>query len=378
MKTIPSKTQLHSMLDSAQPDRQRATTAQAVPTFESEIRETPDALRRLLTYWQSEGRQVAAACAADYRPIREVIFTGMGASLYAAYPAKYLLARHGIPARIEPASELFYSLLDTVRPESLVIAASQSGETIETNKVVAALEEHRCLIVVANTAASRMAASGRPLLNISAGQETRTSSKTYTNTLALFYLIAEQIAAPQTSLDDRQWNGLVDAVESTLAQAGGLADQMLSHWGPIDRLQIAARGPSLATALEAALILAENTNVVAQPVDGGNFRHGFNYMAGEGQNLLLLNSQSPTALLTAGIATELANLGSRVVVLSSANAPSDSAARSQQELHLPLCSVSPELAPICEILPLEMLTLRLAERQGRDPGKLPHKVTQEE
>jgi fructoselysine-6-P-deglycase FrlB-like protein len=91
-----------------------------------------------------------------------------------------------------------------------------------------------------------------------------------------------------------------------------------------------------------------------------------------------LMSESSTAPLTAGIATQMAEQGSRVVVLSSANAVPGSAVKNDRELHLPLCSVAPELAPICEILPLEILAVRLAERLGRDPGRLPQKVTREE
>lgn len=372
MKTTQQETRSHLSPNLAQLDGCQT------PTFESEIRETPDALRRLLNYWRSVGREMAAGCVVEYRPIREVIFTGMGSSLNAAYPAKYLLARHGIAVRIEPASELLYSLLDTVGPESLVIAASQSGETIETNKVVAALKKHRHVLVLANDETSCLATSGRPFFDICAGHETRTSSKTYTNTLALLYLIAEQVATVHTPLDDQYWDAFVELTASTLTEANDLVERMLSHWTTLEKLQVVARGPSLATALEFALILAENTNILVQPVDGGGFRHGFNYMAGEGHNVLFLMSESPTASLTTAIASQIAEQGSRAVVLSSTGAVPGSAVTNDRALHLPLCSVMADLAPICEILPLEMLALRLAERQGRDPGKLPHKITREE
>jgi glutamine---fructose-6-phosphate transaminase (isomerizing) len=352
-----------------------------MPTFESEIRESPDALRHMADYWRTEGRRIAASCVPEQHPIREVVFTGMGSSLNAAYPAKYLLARCGIPARIEPASELLYSLLPTIGSGTLVIAASQSGETIETNKVVAALKEHRRLIVVANNDASRMAASGRPFLPIFAGQETRTSSKTYTNTLALLYLIAEQIAdgngASRTCVESAG-DALVEAMRSTLAQANELVERTLAHWIALDAMQVVARGPSLATAHELALILAENIGLCVQPIDGGSFRHGFNYMAGEGHPMLFLAPDSQTAPLTGTIAAQMAERGSRVVVLSSGVAASDLGVENVLELQLPLRGVVPELVPICEILLLEILTLRLAERAGRDPGRLESKVTLEE
>lgn len=353
-------------------------TESGQPSFADEIRETPAALRTLLNHWRSEDRQRAADCVAKCRPIREVIFTGMGSSMNAAYPAKYLLARHGIAARIEPASELLYDLLATITPETLVIAVSQSGETIETNKVVAALQTHGPLIVVANDDASRMAVSGRSFFGIHAGRETRTSSKTYTNTIALLYLIAEQIAENREPTSDRHWDALIESTSSLLAQSDSLIAPILSHWTGLQNLQVVARGPSLATAHEFALVLAENTNILVQPVDGGSFRHGFNYMAAEGHHVLFLASEPHTAALATTIAAQVARQGSRVVVLASTPIATHASNPSNRELYVLLSTSVSDLAPIVEIVLLEMLTLRLAEQQGRDPGRLPHKVTQEE
>ena len=348
-------------------------------TFEREIRETPKALRRLLDYWRCEGRGTATQFAADHRPVRDVVFTGMGSSINAAYPAKYLLARHGIPARIEPASEFFYSLLHTVTPETLVIAASQCGETIETNKILAALKGHRHFLAVANDEASPMAMSGRRFFPLKAGSETRTSSKSYTNTLVLLYLIAEHIAEAPAPISDSQWNDLVDVAASAIGQSEDLVEQMLDHWGGLDRLQVVARGPSLATAHEFALILAENSNVLVQPIDGGAFRHGFNGLTGESNKLLLLVPESPTAALSTAIAGQMARSGCRVIVLSCASTVAARAMVSGDGvLHLPLPCVAPDFAPFCEILPLEILTMKVAEREGRDPGKLESKVASEE
>ena len=188
-------------------------------------------------------RQVSAIT-----PIRQVVFTGIGSSLNAAYPAKYLLARHGISARIEPASELFYSLLNTISDDTLVIATSQSGETIETNKVVKALEGHPHLWIVANDEGSSMATSGRPTFLVKAGPENKATSKSYTNTLAMLYLLSEQIAGADGTISDEQWNGLIDAARLTLVECEEFVVRMLNHWAEIDKLYVIARGPSLATA----------------------------------------------------------------------------------------------------------------------------------
>jgi glucosamine--fructose-6-phosphate aminotransferase (isomerizing) len=346
-------------------------------TFEEEIRQTPTALRRLLDHWSSEARASARQARSAVPRIRQVVFTGMGSSLNAAYPAKYLLARHGLAARLEPASELFYDLLSSMSDDTLVVAISQSGETIETNNVLDALRGHRHLWVVANDEASRMARSGRPFFPIKAGVETRTSSKSYTNTLALLYLLAEQIGGTEKPTPAAEWNSICAAAEATLSVAGDVAARMLHHWGSLDRLHVVARGPSLATASQFSLILAETTSAFAQPVDGGTFRHGFNLLAAPGHELLVLLPDSPTAELSLKIAGQAAERGSRVVALSSRALP-PRAGTSDRLLMLPLRRVAPDLAPLLEILPLEVATVARATREGRDPGPLASKVAPEE
>lgn len=348
-------------------------------TFEQEIRETPQALQGLLDYWRRQGRRAAARWAANHRPVREVVFTGMGSSINAAYPAKYLLARHGIAARIEPASEFFYGLLPSATPETLVVATSQSGKTIETSKTLAALKEHPHVVAVANDEASPMATSGRTFFPLKAGPETRTSSKSYTNSLVLLYLIAEQIADAPAPIPDSQWDELADVAAEILDRSEDTVEQMRMHWGELHQFQVVARGPSLGNAHELALILAENTRVLVQPIDGGTFRHGFNSLAGECNKLLFLVPEAATAALSTGIAGQMARRGHRTLVLSCASRVEDGPrVDGNGVLHLRVPCVAPDLAPFCEILVLEILTKRLAQLDGRDPGRLESKVASEE
>ena len=348
-------------------------------TFEEEIRESPKALERLFDYWHTDGQAAARRLSSGLVGVREVLFSGMGSSLNAAYPAKYLLARHGITVRIEPASELLYNLLGTISDETLVIAVSQSGETIETNRLLQALEDHRHLWVVVNDEASSMATSGRPCLPIKAGAETRTSSKTYTNTLALLYLLAEQIGGSTRPTSEEDRNRIIDAAVTTLSEADELARRMLDHWGRPDRLYVVARGPSLATANQFSLILAETTSALAHPVDGGTFRHGFNLSGADGPCTLVLSPESSTVELSERIAVQAAQRGSSVVVLSSnSRRPVRQMPTGDRLLALSLQPVVPDLAPLLEILTLDIFTLKLAVQEGRDPGKLDSKVTPEE
>src|SRR5713226_3119124 len=100
-----------------------------------EIYEQPDALHRVvsaapawlleLTQWAQELKQ---------QRIRRVVFTGMGSSFYATYPAVIYLIQHGIDAQAVEASELYYDYRPLLDKDTLLVAISQSGRSVETRK----------------------------------------------------------------------------------------------------------------------------------------------------------------------------------------------------------------------------------------------------
>jgi len=101
-------------------------------SYLNEIREQPAMLRRL-----SEGLDSTTRRAID--GVRErllsgdldrVLLTGMGGSLYSAYPAYLQLSKSlGIPVLLTDASELVQQIPNAINIRSILIAVSQSGES---------------------------------------------------------------------------------------------------------------------------------------------------------------------------------------------------------------------------------------------------------
>ena len=116
----------------------------------------------------------------------------MHAGLVAQALVKSVLHMH---IEVEMASEFMYS--DPVIDEkTLVIAVSQSGETIDTLEAVkyARLRGAKCLSVI-NVRGSSIARESDYVIYTSAGPEIAVAStKAYTTQLAVFYLIVARMA----------------------------------------------------------------------------------------------------------------------------------------------------------------------------------------
>src|SRR5579859_2889766 len=100
-----------------------------------EIYEQPAALHRLLDAAPESVPGLAAwAQKLKQQQIRRVVFTGMGSSFYATYPAVIYLLQQGIDAQALEASELYYDYRPLLDQSTLVVAISQSGRSVETRK----------------------------------------------------------------------------------------------------------------------------------------------------------------------------------------------------------------------------------------------------
>jgi glucosamine--fructose-6-phosphate aminotransferase (isomerizing) len=97
-----------------------------------EIYQQPAALSGLRKYYSSPGVIPAKALrklVSDWPPT--VVFTGMGSSLFAAYPAQAYLSSLGIRSVVWETAELLHHHLKFLGPDTLLVVVSQSGETVE-------------------------------------------------------------------------------------------------------------------------------------------------------------------------------------------------------------------------------------------------------
>ncbi|MFB0546550.1 MAG: SIS domain-containing protein [Anaerolineae bacterium] len=326
-----------------------------------EVMEQPQALRCLLDAYL-DGTALATLKGDEVRG--DILFTGIGSSCHASLVAVEVLNAEGIAAFSWEAGEFFYYNLGCARPDDLLIAVSQSGESLEVRKTVEALRGQVRLVGITNAPDSFLGRHCDLTLPLYAGPEEGTTSKTYVNTLALSLILAWHLSGKLGKAEREELRRIPDMMAHFLNSWQTRIDPLVEFLGEIPFLYLIARGPSLATAQQGALILQESPHIRAVAMSGATFRHGPIEMAVEGHRAIVFAPAGHTAPLSVNLACDMAELGSRVVLVS--NVEVDLEHENLRVLALP--QVDEYLFPLLDILPVELMLIRWAKAKGIEPG----------
>lgn len=301
-----------------------------------------------------------AAAALHSGRLRRVVLTGMGSSLHALYPLHLELTRQGIASFWLETSELLLGFGRLIAADTLLVAASQSGESAEIVNLALRAGEFGHSIAVTNYPASALGRAVQTVLPLQAGPEATVSCKTYLATLA----VAHWLGAALTAADRAAAAAALVSVETEAAAYLRHVEYHVDELAPLTAgvrsVFVTGRGVSLATAGTGGLILKESTLQPAEGMSGAAFRHGPLEMAGPHVLVLVLEGESRIAPLQRRLATDIAAAGGRVGWVSAVD-PSHEAFR--------LPEVPTAMLPLVEILPVQMLSLALAARDGREAGR---------
>jgi glutamine---fructose-6-phosphate transaminase (isomerizing) len=117
--------------------------------------------------------------------------------------------------------------------------------------------------------------------------------------------------------------------------------------------------PSLAAAAQGALTLKEAAGFPVEAMSAPAFRHGPIEVLGPGTTVLALEGPEPLATLNRQFQQDLCALGGRVLLLGRTGA--------SEALRTP--PMPDRLLPLFEILPVQLASLALAARAGREAGR---------
>jgi glucosamine--fructose-6-phosphate aminotransferase (isomerizing) len=216
------------------------------------------------------------------KKIGRVYFLACGTSAHAAMAGRYWvesLAR--IPATVEIGSEVRYR--DPVfLPTDLVVAVSQSGETLDTLAAVKTAKAAGATVVaVANVLDSAIPRASDGSLYTHAGPEIGVAStKCFTTQLAALLMLAVYLGRRRGTLDAAGARRVLDALWHVPAQMREVLNQA-EHIKHIARKHLRARdmlflgrGTQYPIALEGALKLKEISYIHAEGYAAGEMKHG--------------------------------------------------------------------------------------------------------
>ena len=352
-----------------------------------EIHEQPEALRRALRGRLDERFATARLGGIDLdarqlRSIRQVKFLGCGSAYYAGQMGAVLteeLAR--IPSDAEPASEFRYRN-PVVDPDTLYVAVSQSGETLDTLMAVQELRRKGGQVIgavnVVGSAIGRECGHG---VFLHAGPEIAVAStKALTNMAATFALLAlllgrvRDMSAASGQRIVTGMRALPGQIEQVLAAEEEIAE-IAHRYASADHMFFIGRVRGWPVAREGAQKLKEVSYVHAEAYQAAELKHG---------PLALINSSMPSVVLvpsddlvSKNVSTieQIKARSGPVIAVSSAELP---AGLADAVIRVP--RGEPELESLLLNVPLQLLAYHVAAKLGRDidkPRNLAKSVTVE-
>jgi glucosamine--fructose-6-phosphate aminotransferase (isomerizing) len=328
--------------------------------FLAEIREQPQALRRLLAH-DAEFARVAAA-ARERGPL--VRFVGHGSSDNAATYGVYafgLLSRWTALRDSIALTVYFDATFDL--SGSTVLGLSQSGQTPDVVEYLKRARKRGAFTVaITNDPASEMAEVAEAVLPLEAGPELAVAAtKTYVSQLAALALLAAHIGgdAPRIADGIRRVADQIDEVLPTLeAEAQALA----TPFSYVGRMFVIGRGPEFSTAREIALKLLETCRTAAAPLTATDLAHGPVAVLDPLFPVWAIASRDQTLSAVQEAVARVRQFGSTLVASGNAAGAIDADYR----LAVPEPSVS-LLSPLLSVLPGQLFAAGLARAKGFDP-----------
>jgi len=317
--------------------------------------------------------------------VQQIQIVACGTSYHAGMVARYWLEDWaGVPCSVEVASELRYRKT-VVRPGTLFVTISQSGETADT---LAALRQARELgylasMTICNVPNSSLVRESELSLMTEAGPEIGVAStKAFTTQLVALQLFCIAMAKA---------NGLSPEREAELVEALHKLPQLMEDFTALDKVVqhtseafaeknhalFLGRGVEFPIALEGALKLKEISYIHAEAYPAGELKHGPLALVDADMPVIVVAPNNELLEKLKSNLQEVRARGGQLFVFASPTA----GFTSEEGVTVIEVPDSPEsLAPILYTVPLQLLSYHVAVMKGTDvdqPRNLAKSVTVE-
>ena len=318
-----------------------------------------------------------------------IVFVACGTAAYAAEAAKYAIEKWAkIPVSVELAHEFRYR--DPVIDEkTLVIAMSQSGETMDTLMAVRhALASGAKVLAVCNTQGATLAREAHATIYTHAGPEVAVAStKAFTAQVTAGQLIALVLAWERKTLpaDELRQIGLElltlpRKIKEVLDSSASIADLARSFKAAKSVLFL-GRNIAYPIALEGALKLKELAYIHAEGFAAGELKHGPIALVEEGQPVIVIvPSKNGEGSLHAKVVSNIQEIKARGASVIAIAEVGDSEVGDYADEVFYIPETMPLLAGQLAVIPLQIFAMELSNSKGLDvdqPRNLAKSVTVE-
>jgi glucosamine--fructose-6-phosphate aminotransferase (isomerizing) len=318
--------------------------------------------------------------------VQRVYLLACGTSHHAAMVGRYYLediAR--IPAVVELASE-FRNRDPLIAAGDLVVAISQSGETLDT-LMAAKIAKARGgkLLGIVNVMGSAIARMSDAELFTRAGPEIGVAStKCFTAQLAALLMLSIYLGKRRGTLDPKRAAELVEGLarlphlmRDTLAGTRQLVANLARRYVDARDVLFLGRGTNFPIALEGALKLKEISYVHAEGYAAGEMKHGPIALIDPAVPVVVLVPRDQHRDKSMSNLQEAKARGGRIIAIAT-EADDEAHTLADEVVEIPRCD--PAFLPFLTVIPLQLFAYYVADLKGTDvdqPRNLAKTVTVE-
>ena len=325
----------------------------------------------------------------DLRDVDKVFIIACGTAYHAGMVAKYAIEHWTrIPCEVETASEFRYR--DPVLDRStLVIAISQSGETMDTLMALRHAKEQKArVLAICNTNGSTIPRESDAVLYTHGGPEIAVAStKAFLTQLVACYLIGLHLAQIRGVMYADEVAAVVDRLQRTPDDLRELLTRMeeVRELGrdlrTASTVLFIGRHVGYPVALEGALKLKELAYMHAEGFAAGELKHGPIALIDQGTPVVcIVPSPAGRGVLRDKVVSNIQEVrarGARTIVIAEEG---DDAVAAYADHLIPVPRTPTLLAPLMTTVPLQILACEIASARGHDvdqPRNLAKSVTVE-
>ncbi len=316
---------------------------------------------------------------------RRIIFVACGTSWHASLIGEHLIENIcRIPVEVEYASEFRYRN-PIIRPDDIVIAVSQSGETADTLAAVELARKAGAFVFgICNVVGSSIARATDSGAYIHVGPEIGVAStKAFTGQVTVMAMLALAIAKEKGTIEEAYYKEVSQALlalPETLKEVLKVDSQVkdLAKIFTYARNFIyLGRGYNYPTALEGALKLKEISYVHAEGYPAAEMKHGPIALIDAEMPVVAIATPDHTYEKSASNIEEIKARGGKIIAVVARN---DEHVRRSADFTIEVPVITDCLMPIVISIPLQLLAYYIAVYKGRDvdqPRNLAKSVTVE-
>ncbi|HEX6131720.1 MAG TPA: glutamine--fructose-6-phosphate transaminase (isomerizing), partial [Actinomycetota bacterium] len=317
--------------------------------------------------------------------IDKVFVVACGTSYHAAMMAKYAIERWTrLPVEIDIASEFRYR--DPVLgPDTLTLAVSQSGETIDTLEAARhASRQGSRVLAVTNTVGSSLAREADGAFYTHAGPEIGVAAtKTFATQMVSQHLVALYLAQVRGTMFPEEIADVLaelDALPVKVREAIGLDEPVraiAARYRDARDVLFLGRHTGYPAALEGALKLKELSYLHAEGYPAGELKHGPIALVEEGVPVVAVATRCHVYPKMVSNIQEVKARGAEVIAVVTAG---DTDVRRLADHVLEVPETPELLSPVVVTVPLQLFAYHVATLRGLDvdrPRNLAKSVTVE-